>query len=202
MSEIVLWDTEFTSWPGAQERGWSGENEHREFIQIAALKFDVETRKVTDTFEILCKPTLNPELSDFIQELTKITQAQIDEHGVSVPEAIGQFIDFIKAEDGYPLPSWSFGRDDLVLRENCDINSMLFPCSSETFHDLQAQLKEKGIKVKGYSSGSLYQLFGLSLDGHVHNALHDCRSLAASLRHLLQQGQVHVEELVPQKELT
>ena len=35
---IVLLDTEYTTWEGAQDRNWSGLNEHREIVQIGAIK--------------------------------------------------------------------------------------------------------------------------------------------------------------------
>lgn len=39
---VIVFDTEYTTWDGAKERGWSNPNEHRELVQIAAQKINVE----------------------------------------------------------------------------------------------------------------------------------------------------------------
>jgi len=38
--QIIIFDTEYTAWEGAKERNWSGSGEHREIVQIAAVKID------------------------------------------------------------------------------------------------------------------------------------------------------------------
>ena len=57
MKTLILFDTEFTAWPGSQKRGWSLPNEHREIIQIAAFK--IKDFKIVDTLNIYIKPTIN-----------------------------------------------------------------------------------------------------------------------------------------------
>jgi len=47
---FVVFDTEFTAWKGSRERNWSGPNEHREIVQIAAQQVDGGTLTATDSF--------------------------------------------------------------------------------------------------------------------------------------------------------
>ena len=64
---FVIFDTEYTSWQGCQEHGWHGKHK-REIVQIAAIKVSNDLR-VLDTFNVLCKPNLNPILSDYFIKL-------------------------------------------------------------------------------------------------------------------------------------
>lgn len=48
----MIYDLEFTTWPGAQERNWTGPGEFREIVQIGALRVD-PTLRVESSFETL-----------------------------------------------------------------------------------------------------------------------------------------------------
>jgi hypothetical protein len=39
--EVVIYDLEYTTWPGALERHWSGKDEYREIIRIGAISIDL-----------------------------------------------------------------------------------------------------------------------------------------------------------------
>ena len=41
--------------------------------------------------KVTVKPTLNPQLSEYFTELTGISQAEVDEEGVGLAEALRQF---------------------------------------------------------------------------------------------------------------
>ena len=38
LNAFVFYDTEYTSWEGAMQRNWSGPNEHRELVQLSAIR--------------------------------------------------------------------------------------------------------------------------------------------------------------------
>jgi hypothetical protein len=59
---------------------------------------------------------------------------------------------------------------------------MPFPFSG-AFTRVKALLPEWNISPNEYSSGTLYKAAGLSMQGHVHNALHDVRSMAVAVSH-------------------
>ena len=135
--ECVLFDTEFTAWEGSKVRKWSLEWEHRELIQLAAvrLKFDAGQAHITATFnEVIC-PKINPDLSDYIVELTGITQGIVDEMGVDYLSAINLFYEFCHQGS---LKTFSWGEDMGVLVENCILNNMETPNFHGGFANLQS----------------------------------------------------------------
>ena len=38
LNVFVLYDTEYTSWEGSLQRGWSRPDEHRELVQLSAIR--------------------------------------------------------------------------------------------------------------------------------------------------------------------
>ena len=38
LNGFVLYDTEYTSWEGSLQRGWSRPDEHRELVQLSAIR--------------------------------------------------------------------------------------------------------------------------------------------------------------------
>src|SRR5258708_3499146 len=111
---FVLFDTEFTAWEGSMERGWKGPNEHREIIQIGALKVHGADLSEEDVFSRYVKPRINPRLSEYIIALTGITQEKINDEGVPFEIALEDFNRWSRE-----LPLWSHGNDLPVMKENC-----------------------------------------------------------------------------------
>ena len=71
---VVIYDTEFTSWPQALETGWRSPNQHREIFQFGALKIHLgENWRVVDEICLLIRPTINPILSDYVCQLTGVS---------------------------------------------------------------------------------------------------------------------------------
>ena len=90
---FIIFDTEYTTWPGCQENGWHG-TQKKEVVQIAALKVS-DNLKVLDKFNALCQPVINPVLSDYFTKLTHITNAQVKEKGISFSLAYKKFESFV-----------------------------------------------------------------------------------------------------------
>lgn len=175
---FIVMDTEFTSWEGAMHRDWSGPNEWREMVQIAAVEIDpTQGFKETAHFDVLVKPQWNKELSPYFSELTAISQEQVDREGLMFAEAADKFAQFIKGKD-----VWSYGGDEKIFRENCMFYNAEFKPNCN-FFDVRLVVKMMGDKPDLYSSGTLYTAAGINMDGHVHNALHDCRSVVQYLKH-------------------
>lgn len=179
-SEIIIFDTEFTAWEGSMVRNYDKPNEHREIVQIGAVKISTKDFKELETFEIFVKPKVNPVLSDYFKNLTKITQKQAD-GGVSFSEAMSKFKDFISATSCY-----SFGGDERVFRENCELLEIEYPLIDNKFFDIRKYFINSGIDVAKYSSGSITEAFGVPRPVGQHNALVDCRSIIDGLK-LLQE---------------
>jgi len=69
---IIIFDLEFTTWAGAQDRDWSHPGEFREIVQIGALRVDAASLEIVGEFDRLVRPRRNPLLSEFFQELNGI----------------------------------------------------------------------------------------------------------------------------------
>ncbi|MDE2336304.1 MAG: exonuclease domain-containing protein [Alphaproteobacteria bacterium] len=184
---VVFYDTEFTTWPGAMENGWREPGQYREIAQIGAVRFNLDTMREEDEFDILVKPVKNPVVSDFFTELTGIAQKDIDEKGVSFPDAYRLFTAFIGADK-----TCCYGRDADVMRENLGWNGM--PHAPENFDSLdigpwfKCEGKPFGVQEKT-NSGRLAAALGAPMSAiQEHNALHDARSIAAAYRFLKGKG--------------
>jgi len=172
--DFVSFDTEYTTWPGAKERKWGGPDEHREIVQIGAVRvFDL---REIGTFTCYVRPRLNPQLSPYFIKLTGISQETIDANGVDFIEAIERFKDWTL---GLPLFSWG---DDLgVISENALLLSIPLPIPRERATDVRTIFDEHGIDTNLYHSSSIPRAFGEEPPPHAHDALNDARSIVQGL---------------------
>ena len=138
--KAMVFDLEFTSWPGSNERNWSLPNEDREIIQIGAVKIETtgDMREV-DSFQILVRPLKNPILSDYIVNLTEITQEKVEKEGILFPLALSRFINFIGE---HPIDILSNGGDEEVIEENCQIHNIPFLSIFKKSTDLKIYFSE------------------------------------------------------------
>ena len=171
--EFVLWDLEYTAWKGSRERNWSGPNEYKEIIQVGAVR--VQDFAETSVFFEYVKPVKNPLLSEFIVELTGVTQKNIDEEGVSFEAALDTFQQFLEKTLAY-----CWGIDTEILEGNSALLGGALQLSREQFHNIKPLvvplLQKLEIDETKYSSGTLIQAFGNS-KRRAHDAVNDMRNL-------------------------
>jgi inhibitor of KinA sporulation pathway (predicted exonuclease) len=184
---IIIFDTEYTTWPQARERGWTGENEYRELVQIGALKVEWPTGKVIAEFNRLVRPVKNPKLSDYFIALTGITQEQVDRDGQLFPRVFDDFMALI----GTDTPVYSYGNDVGILAENIVLNHnhsrTLYFGGFGSFINIGYFINRADPATREINSGRLAEHYGL-MDampaGNEHNALYDCYSILAAMKHL------------------
>ena len=148
-------------------------------MQIGAIIIDTETLRELDYFSVFVKPTIHPALSDFFIHLTNITQEEVERNGVLFGEALERFLTW--AGD---LPMYSWGRDPLVLRENCELYHIPFSVASDRFFDMRNVFKRAGIEAEKYASSTIIEAFGKESPFRAHNGLSDARSILEGLREL------------------
>jgi inhibitor of KinA sporulation pathway (predicted exonuclease) len=184
---IIFYDTEFTTWEGAMENGWSLPGQYRELVQIGALRFDLETLTEGEEFLILARPRKNPVLSDYFIDLTGITNEDVAANGLDFPDAFSRFMDFVK-----DTPHACYGTDDAVVLENCTFHNMPDAPGIFDSFNIGPWFKTEGAKfgVQGKTnSGALAKTVGAPMSAiQEHNALHDARSIAAAYRFMVQNG--------------
>lgn len=175
MKRIYL-DTEYC-YPG-MKRGTPRPTaeDTRQIVQIAAILFDTETGEELGHFDQLVIPEYEKTVPDFFIELTDITQDDINRVGILFRDALMQFAEFVGDTE-----IWTFDKDEEVLRQNCGYIAMEWPFS-RPFVRVKPKLYGWDVNPGEYSSGTLYKAAGLTMDGHVHNALHDVRSMAQAIR--------------------
>ena len=193
--EFVLYDCEFTAWEGSMARSWSAPGEHREVVQLAALRLSVNGSHIVKLaqFNLLVKPAINPQLSDYFSELTGITQAMVDQHGVDFQSAISQFHSFCHLGSA---PAWAWGKDAEVLAENAHLSGIALPSFAAGLHDLHQYLADRKFDEARFASGELAKVVGEELRGHAHNALFDVESVVVALNYWSLNGRLNPVDLL------
>ncbi len=185
---IVLFDTEYTSWEGSQSRQWSEPWEHREVVELGAVRVRAEDFSVTDQFRRLTTPHANPQLSSYFSDLTGIRQEDLEKDGVSLSALLRDFAEF---GEGAALFA-SNGDDRLVLDISAGIQGFDLPIGLENFQNLRkplAQLFE--CEPNSLTTGLLPNRVGLPVDdGVLHSAVDDAIALARTLGQLRIAGQI------------
>src|SRR3546814_19702479 len=73
---LVVVDLEYTSWEGALARGWSGPDEHREIVQIGAVRLEVANGLAeTAALSRLVLPRITRSLPGYFTALAGIDAA-------------------------------------------------------------------------------------------------------------------------------
>lgn len=186
-SEIAILDMEWTAWEGSWRRDWQGPGEFREVIQIGIIKLtDTADMEETEDIQILIRPVLNPELSEYFINLTGITQSQVDQQGLPMPEALATMQTFLKP--GMPT-IYSNGVDGNILDENCQKIGVPFPFAPDKFADIHSNLDDfLNVHPRDLVSSRLPETMGFSPPGHAHDAIADCRCIAEALRIMRRAG--------------
>ncbi|MDE2462196.1 MAG: exonuclease domain-containing protein [Alphaproteobacteria bacterium] len=179
----IVFDLEFTSWAGALQGRWLAPGQFKEIVQIGAVRLDAGSLDELAAFNFLVRPRFNPELSDYLVQLTGITNARLAAEGVDFVPAYRAFLDF--CADGQVC---AFGRDDLVIAENL----LLYGLSAEQplrhYFNIAEWLRANGIETRGRHACDVGPLCGVDFAGQRHDALADARSVAAGIQALVRRG--------------
>ncbi len=184
---LIVIDLEFTAWEGSHARGWNGEQEYREIIQIGAVEVVQHERTLAlkAELDILVRPAINPELSDYITKLTGITNDMISERGVAFPAALRTLQEFTGAIDVVLCN----GLDGQILRENCILNGVDYPFRPDRVANLRPLLaKTLELPEETVVSSRLPALVGLRNQRKTHFAVDDARAIVAAVNELLRMG--------------
>jgi len=189
MHNFVIYDLEFTAWEDSVRTRWNSGKDKREIIQIGAVKVNGGTFEEMDSFNSFVKPIENPILSDFIVELTGITQEKLDTEGASFKEAL---VAFEKWREGLPAFAWGF--DVKVLVENCKYYGITVPFDTKKFSNMKDVFRKYRIEPEGVNSGRAPELLGMTPTLRAHNALNDSRMILLALQALKEkEGRVSLD---------
>lgn len=179
----IVFDVEFTAWDGSMARRWSGKAEHTEVVQIGAVKIDIQSLKPVDEFEILVCPRVNPELSDYLVNLTGISRERLRARGVDYVTAHRAFLGFVG--DGI-IAAW--GRDDLILETNLKLYGFLGALPIPPYVNVVPMFQAFGIDTAGKHACDAAGLAGATFEGRAHDGLADAHGVALAVRMLVERG--------------
>lgn len=146
-----------------------------EIIEIGAVVVD-ETGVVLAEFQSFARPVRHPQLTTFCQELTTISQQQVDEAD-DFPSVMAKFGDWIGDHGGKAtFASWG-DFDRKQFHRDCEFHQVGYP-----FGTAHRNLKVEFAKAQGLNrpkgvGGALASL-GLRFQGTAHRGLDDARNIA------------------------
>lgn len=187
ISTYIVLDLEYCYTGMAKNTPRPTHKDDRQIVQIAAILYDIETGTELDMLNIIVKPTYLERVGNFFTELTGIDQETVD-NGTSLERALDQLESFIGNH-----PVLTYDKDWFVLHQNVAYIDYEVAAIARPFIRVKHLLHLYDIDSNQYSSGSLYKAVGLDIDGHVHNALHDVRSMARALSSLVGQHNLPIE---------
>ena len=148
--------------------------EEQEIIEIGAIIVnpygEIETR-----FQSLVKPFIHPRLSHYCEDLTGITQRDVD-RARDFPEVFDEFRAWLEEYEGYLPSSWG-AFDERLLRINCFQND-LDPFWSNGFANLKKQYQQIKQLKKPIGLRSAVEKEGFEFSGPHHRALSDAENTA------------------------
>jgi inhibitor of KinA sporulation pathway (predicted exonuclease) len=180
---IIVFDLEFTAWDGSLKDHWLAPGQFKEVVQIGAVRLAPDNLAVAESFECLVRPRINPLLSDYFQNLTGITNAQLAERGLDFETAYRRFVGF--AGQGMIA---AFGHDEWVLEENIRLTGLKDAPLLPPFLELRGWFHRNGVDPQGLHSCDIGPKLGVPFEGRAHDALCDARSVAAGVAVLMRRG--------------
>ena len=186
MNTLAFFDLEWTAWAGSRERRWRGPGEAMEIVQIGAVLIeDTQEMAETGALNVIVRPRLNPDLSDYFIDLTGITQQRVDSDGVAFPDALARLFQFVEGATAV----YSMGGDEKQLAINCRIHGIDEDFSCIPFANARHPLNDfLGIADERLESGRLPAQVGFEMDGNAHDGLDDARMIAEAFRIMRRAG--------------
>jgi inhibitor of KinA sporulation pathway (predicted exonuclease) len=175
MTKTIIFDLEATCWSGSEREG-----KIMEIIEVGAVKID-ENGNVIDEFNCFVKPKLNPQLSDFCNQLTSITQQEVD-NSKGFEESMHLFENWItKGNEGEEilLLSWGFYDKKQILMESEVKNYKGKIISLLDKHSSLKHLFAESYKIKPCEIDEALWILKLAkFEGIKHRGIDDAKNIA------------------------
>ena len=181
MNKYVILDLEWTSWKGNYfGRNFAHEKrkfwQKKEILQIGAIKFN-RNYKIINKLNLYVKPNYNKTLSDYIINLTGITDKILKAKGVSFYKSYNDLKKFCRNSKIF-----CNGDDSLILKKNLIYNNLRD--KNLKIKNIKRILNKKyGIPKKYLHSPIIHTFFGYKLNRKkMHNAINDCNNVLNVLK--------------------
>jgi inhibitor of KinA sporulation pathway (predicted exonuclease) len=184
------------------------DNEIIEFPSVL-LKYDDDSQVnparsnnyiVISEFQQFCKPLKNPVVSKFCNELTGITQEQVnkgnnfistlnDHHHWLINQTGGWCDNVLILTCGF----WDLGK---VMIEECKKWKIIPPKVYMHFINIKNDFKKFYKIEKGLSMVRMLEILNITLEGHHHSGIDDCRNIAKIWKKMVLDGYIMPDESV------
>lgn len=155
-------------------------------IEIGAVCWDARQSKILSSFKTLVRLPDNEKVSEYITNLTGITQERLDhEDSLSLQAALTTFSTWAVAS-GCSKFMAAWGNDHWMIKQACEDTGAPFPWNC--FLDVKSMATVMRTKTPGKARGGLKSAltaFGLEFVGEPHRALDDATNTALLLTELL-----------------
>lgn len=156
----------------------------RKFIQIGAICMNLRTGEGLSEFNQYINP--EEELSQFIVDLTGITQKQVD-NGFKIQDSLTEFWHWVQSKGCKNIHAW--GHDVWEIINESKKNGVSYP-NVRSYNIKEFATIVKVALPNSAQSGGLNKTmntFGLKFEGKQHNALDDAKNTAQLLFYLKEQ---------------
>ena len=156
--------------------------EEMEIIEIGSVAVEAATGNVLSEFCTFIRPRRNPILTGFCNELTTITQAEVDA-APFFPEALAAFSAWLARFDAPVFCSWG-DYDRKQLEQDCAFHDTAFPFSNG-HRNLKAEFSRRIGSTKRFGLGQAIDRLGLSFIGTAHRGIDDAKNIARVYKKIL-----------------
>ncbi|KLV03719.1 exonuclease [Photobacterium aquae] len=166
-NRIVCFDLEMCCWNDGREPRTG------EIIEVGVAELDLTNGEIVRRAQYFVKPE-NDEVSFFCTELTGIKPEVIEKNG----KPLATIMKSMEQKFGGRHKIYAaWGRDDLILRKECDEKEIKVPF--EEFLNLATVFKlQKHVKSKRCGQRAAMKIAGLEWEGRQHSGYDDAYNLA------------------------
>ena len=154
-----------------------------EIIEIGAVWVDGETLQARSEFQRFVRPVRHPELTEFCQQLTSITQAEVDA-AATFPEVLAELREYAYSSRSRPVfGSWG-NYDRHQFQQDARFHGVKLPFGTEHLNIKRAFSNAIGSRKRYGMAGALRRV-GIPLEGTHHRGIDDARNIAKLLPYAL-----------------
>ena len=148
-----------------------------EIIEIGAVMVETKNFTPVNEFQTFVKPVRHPILTEFCQQLTSITQAQV-EQAPPYPEVINNLKTWLSqySDDHLIWGSWG-DYDRKQFQQDSQFHHLPFPFDYPHINLKKMFAKSQGLKGR-YGMPEALKLANLPLEGTHHRGIDDTRNIA------------------------
>lgn len=138
--------------------------------------------KVLDSFDKAIRPQINPELSDYIIDLTGLSQERISEAG-NFESVLKEFLDWSQA-----FTLYSYGNDLDIVQRNIELYNSDITLTEDRFNDIRDIFLSNGVPVDEWNSGNIAHYFDPEKELlRQHDACNDARNMTEAVKMMIRE---------------